>query len=823
MDVKSQIQAVAMAGVVSLAGVGIYEGTVSIGPVDSVAPNEVVSLRTEYTETFTADSLHWQTVSSRTPMHYRAEGETEWKKIDTSVKAKPVIKKLVAKITGGRQYEVNSGVYDAEFYGEGKEHNYRFERNGASIEYEATFDTTGVVFTVEPKNTGVKETLTLSEGATTRFSWTVTVTDGTIRPDGAGWVVINYDGVEAFRIPAVTAHGADGKPVRVISALDGEILTAVIDTTGAVWPVTVDPSTVIATDTDAMSGTLAAYAVTGQEARNKTTANYYVDANSLVIGEQNPSAYYHLRSLVRFSIGTFTGVASIDSAKIKLVVSTVPASATDSLKVCAAVDTLSTGYFNAGMYTRFKGWAASGAYSPTYLSDKAYLNSALGAGDTLTYKLNSSGLASVYSGNIFQCFILNSKDISDNYAESDTRLQDDSPYLTVYYTAVIPNTVYTSTYNLENVNTHKKKDSIYGGARGEYSSAYITTTTIDTVGQRYVGSGDFRNYRISFQTPTLNQWNAISSAKVILNGVADGSTTDFKLCLASGSWATPDAQGTHFYTFQGWLSGLNKYTSAVLSDTTLSTSVFSAGPDTLNFNAAGLTKLILASQDTARFVLLSSRDIAALSPSGDEFVTFGSTAPRLVVTWALNDSIPADFAMNAMSPDSILVTWRDRTWDESGFEIVDAATGAKIDSVGAGVTSRRVGGFGTNSKHAWKVKVCGGVYADSVSAADSCFTKANTPGAPTRTAPTDSTTKIVIDANGNPSYTAFAIAAVDSAGDTTHVDFSRWPRRLLSGAPRADSVNHWAIRDSIGGASGVTVATGVGKWHKWVVKALSDQ
>jgi len=762
MDVAKSIKASTLAGIVIFAGAGIYEGTVSIGPVDSVAPNEVVSLRTEYSETFTADSLHWQTVSSRTPMHYRAEGETEWKKIDTSVKAKPVIKKLVAKITGGRQYEVNSGVYDAEFYGEGQEHNYRFERNGASIEYEATFDTTGVVFTVEPKNTGVKETLTLSEGATTRFSWTVTVTDGTIRPDGAGWVVINYDGVEAFRIPAVTAHGADGKPVRIVSALDGEILTAVIDTTGAIWPVTVDPSTVIATDTDDMTGFLMSTDANWTTARNLTTANGAVIPTEILTGTKVPTGKEIYRSLIRMNVGIIPNVVSIDSAVAKFVISYcyVPAG-TINIRLCATDDTLSAGHFNLNMFKRFKGWAASGAYSPTYVSADSVL-STVSVGDTVRYKLNATGLANINVNSTIQFFALANNDISSTETGyASIGFGDDSPYMTVYYTAPAVNTEYTTTYTLENLKTHKVQYTTYGGARGENSYSYVTTAAIDTIGQKKSGS-NYSNYRISFQTPTLNHWNVITSAKVILTGAADGSTTDFNLKLVKGTWDSADPAGKQFYDFEGWQTGLTPYTSTALNNTFSTSGFNAAGPDTLVLNSSGIAALIAASQDTARFLLISSRDIDTTLVTGSEFVKFSSTTPRLIVTWSLQDSVPASCDMHATSKDSIAVTWRDRTFDETGFYIVNANTAAIVDSVAANVDSLKIGGLATNTKYVWKIRVKGGVYADSVSAADSTYTY-------TVAAHVDSTKVVAIGGSnayriiywdttgtGNPDYTLYA-------------------------------------------------------------------
>ena len=83
--------------------------------------------------------------------------------------------------------------------------------------------------------------------------------------------------------------------------------------------------------------------------------------------------------------------------------------------------------------------------------------------------------------------------------------------------------------------------------------------------------------------------------------------------------------------------------------------------------------------------------------------------------------------------------------------------------------------------------------------------------------------KIVVDVNGNPAWTRFAVAAIDSEGNYWHLDFRRWPRVLRSGQPHKDSTFHYVVYDSTGGAGGVTFQVGVGKWYNFFTRALSGE
>lgn len=242
MSLKNNI---AIGTLVGVLGGGIYEGTIPVKPVDSVMQNEDVSKRTE-------NSIHFKTAS---PDTFKAriyairvnfkDADGKFRRIDKTIQNKAFLNKVIS----GYENEVASGIYNAEFPKK-NEYDYRFSAGGASVAYEALFDTTNAVsIQVEPSYIGVKETITLKDdSAPQSLSWKLTV-DGAITGNGAqGWQVWNAQANRAFVIQAITAQDATGKVIPVTSTLIDNKLTAVLDCKDAVFPVVVDPTSVTATN-----------------------------------------------------------------------------------------------------------------------------------------------------------------------------------------------------------------------------------------------------------------------------------------------------------------------------------------------------------------------------------------------------------------------------------------------------------------------------------------------------------------------------------------------------------------------------------------------
>ena len=448
MDVKQSISAIAI--VIAAAGAG-YEGSVSDTTPDSVAPNEAVTFRSETSESFYTGKM--DTVRTKDggesiapvlvahiytePIHYRAAGDSVWRKIDPTVKPKPFIRYAWGVVTGGRPYEVQAGPYVAEF-SEDKPQDYRFESGKASIEFEALFDTTGVEIKVESTRRGVKEQVILSEKSSKILSWKLIV-DGAIRDgENGGWVVINGDGEKAFSIPVITATDANGRQVPVRAALDKGILTADVDTDGAAWPVTVDPSVAIIGRTAAKTGYCNQSGNDTYENVRNATSCTSVSTAVMYIGQAWDSGTFHKtwRSKLTFDTSSLSTVATIDSGKIIFCCGDDQGATNFALHIIEGTwDT--AGDIAVDWYNDFTGWASSGAYTITDLAD-SISTTTFTTGDSLRFTLNATGLGEINTTGYSKFSLLSGRDIGNavstitlnEYIYSDPA----SLYLQVYYT-----------------------------------------------------------------------------------------------------------------------------------------------------------------------------------------------------------------------------------------------------------------------------------------------------------------------------------------------------------------------------------------------------
>lgn len=208
-----------------------------------------------------------------------------------------------------------------------------------------------------------------------------------------------------------------------------------------VWgaPASAD-SPLVVSPTDDMTGRIQNSSPTNYiTARNSTTAGT-ASAVSDVVGQAYSAATWSVyRSVYRFDTSALADDATIDSVLVKTVAGVVNIDNTFYTKLVAAQDTMAVGYFGANTFNNFEGWAESGAYSPTVLSDS--LSGSVVEGDTLVYRLNEAGIAEVSKTGTTQFFLLSGNDIGNldpkRAAEpayyEDYLIEDDSSYMMVYY------------------------------------------------------------------------------------------------------------------------------------------------------------------------------------------------------------------------------------------------------------------------------------------------------------------------------------------------------------------------------------------------------
>jgi hypothetical protein len=220
------------------------------------------------------------------------------------------------------------------------------------------------------------------------------------------------------------------------------------------------------------------------------------------------------------------------------------------------------------------------------------------------------------------------------------------------------------------------------------------------------------------------------------------------------------------------------------------------------FTLSGLTSVYTVRGDTLRLTVSSTLDSALTRSTG--YITVNT--PKLGLWYVYTDKVPSNLIVTAIDKDSLLVTWTDNSYSETGFALVDAYTGARIggnDSTAADATVKRMGGLLHNHTYALKLQVLGGKITGDVStSADSARTWAAVPPAPTvavvNIGGSLAYRTVVIDTGGlsNPASTQYALR------DSTTGKYVY----AIAGVCTLGTAAAWYTFDGWGGASGDTVA-----------------
>ncbi len=191
----------------------------------------------------------------------------------------------------------------------------------------------------------------------------------------------------------------------------------------------------VITDTDDLTGRLQTADVAYATARNMTEAETANATITGVVGQAfTAGEYCTYRTILRFDTSSLSDTDIIDSVRVKVVIDTDNSDTNFWIFLCAVQDTVSAAYFNAGLFNRFEGWAVSGVYSPTIISDST-TTALVTTGDTLSFFFNVAGIAEINKTGTTQFYMLSNRDTgaiaSTNH--DDILTQDDSPYMEVFY------------------------------------------------------------------------------------------------------------------------------------------------------------------------------------------------------------------------------------------------------------------------------------------------------------------------------------------------------------------------------------------------------
>lgn len=260
-------------------------------------PMEIVSLRTEYSETFDNHDGTCTTKIYSGKKYYRDRGE--YKQIDLSVKH---------EIKEGFTCVINAGPYAYRYDPADKSKGYKFTRGLYYVTYSPAGDWTGKTSIVTPTTEGIKEKIIFTSEADSTVNWKVSTNADVSFSDGV-LVFTDSTGTFLFMVPMAFAFDSAGLDIPVTASFKGDILSYTLSIPGNVkWPVTVDPSTEITTQND---GRVYRYAVdTYQNVRDYTgTAN--ISTNLWSVGQwyrTDTTDYYVFRNFISFPIPGLTTV-----------------------------------------------------------------------------------------------------------------------------------------------------------------------------------------------------------------------------------------------------------------------------------------------------------------------------------------------------------------------------------------------------------------------------------------------------------------------------------------------------------------------------------
>ena len=357
-------------------------------------------------------------------------------------------------------------------------------------------------------------------------------------------------------------------------------------------------------------------------------------------------------------------------------------------------------------------------------------------------------------------------------------------------------------------------DSLYYPARNHTHPDSIGIEGSGFIGQQTVGgplNQVFRSYG-GFLVPD----QPVDTAVMNMTGTHENIAVDFLLKIYKSTWAPGDAGTEKFWFFDGRQPYSTAHNGTVLNTGFNTIGWNDAGNNVLTFNSDGIDSLEAARGDTARFVIISSKDVSATTPNGQINVV-GWNAVNIAVTHDSVEALPSGFTMATLSATEVIFEWTDNTLSEYGFIPVNlngSASGAQLSYINAEIDTAT--GLSANTLYEWKLEVKGGnkdgQYSTNV---DSVYTLANEPGEPTISFPTTELLKIILDTNSNPAYTKFAVQ--DSITELyVHLTAAGVASTFTSGA-------EWNTYAQWGGAAGDTVAIGAGREVRILAKARSTR
>jgi len=373
-----------------------------------------------------------------------------------------------------------------------------------------------------------------------------------------------------------------------------------------------------------------------------------------------------------------------------------------------------------------------------------------------------------------------------------------------------------------NFYTSQVTSAVYDSARVEQHADSIATAAAEKLGQS--AAKMIARMTIDIQIPNVSM--PFTGFQLHLRGKADYSTTDFLIRGSYGGWDLIGNDHYRYYTWPGYTQTMSPYVLINQMWEDYNTSGFVIGDNVLVANSTGVGLVNAWKGTTAKLYLISSRDVSATSPSGNEYVEFYHESPDssyAIYQYEYVEAVPYGVTATPLTTTSVTVTWNDSTLTNTGFLIVDGSTGvAYSDTLAHDAEADTLTGLTPNLLLSLKVKIVGGTLDGSLSSAVSVATYPNPfAAAPDTSGQTQTTITVKPDTTGwgNPSDTDIGIYFVTTSGDTLWVDRTATQDTLKTGLGIDDSWG-WGTYDQWGGASGVEV-TGLDAGRTYTVGTMT--
>lgn len=379
----------------------------------------------------TNDSV-FAAVVGLTPLHYDdpAAGwvEINYSEVDTAGLFDKIIRR------GGKRADI---YYSTTLPGAMK-----FARRNGWLQYIPAWDTTqvGVEFIIS--DNGLKENIYLDESSPNRLAWGFVYTrihENEGKGKGRIKNILNQSIVE---LGALVAWDALKNNILVTVTYTADSLIVEVDTAGAVWPITVDPSvqdTILTTWAFIRPTAGAVYL----PIRNATSGGVNKPASNISVRNFVAGGDFFVeRAFTYFDFTGFPAIVGVDSARYFINLNTVPGSArVDTLRV---VESTQVGDTTGGWFNDFRGWEATGAYD-SIATDFLFCEFAANSSTSLGWYsqlFNANGIAkifSVFGSDSLRLVHMTAGDIAsrepadndDNWSIDDTP----APYIIIYYDA----------------------------------------------------------------------------------------------------------------------------------------------------------------------------------------------------------------------------------------------------------------------------------------------------------------------------------------------------------------------------------------------------